>query len=200
MIKAIVFDLGGVVTNYSHQRFYHELAKCLKVNPNVLLPTLKSILKPFNRGEMDEDEFWRRLVENLQIELPANHKGFIRYEYEKDAKINKGIVKIIESLKKSDFKIALISDTIKSHALRTKEWGWFKYFDVVMLSCDVGLIKNNGKIFNLTLSKLGLKGNECIYIDDKKENLIPAKKVGMKVILYTSSQELKKDLKKLGAL
>ena len=44
------------------------------------------------------------------------------------------------------------------------------------------------------LERLKVKANECIYIDDREVNLEPAKKLGMKTILFRNAKQLKKEL------
>ncbi len=194
MIKAVIFDLGGVLTKYHYNKFQKELAKYLKVKYNILSPAVTPLLELFNKGEIIEDEFWKMLAENLKIELPQDYRRFIQYEFEKDVKLNTNAEKILQKIKKSNYKLALISTIFKPHAKFVKQNGWLKDFDVVVMSCDVGLLKTDKQIFKLTLKMLGLKGNQCIYVDDKKEHLVPAKNVEMKTILFKSTTQLKKEL------
>ena len=72
-----------------------------------------------------------------------------------------------------------------------------KKFDEVVVSCDVGIRKPNPKIYKMILKKLKLKGKSCIFIDNQKWNLIPAKKLGMKTILFKDNKQADEKLKKL---
>jgi FMN phosphatase YigB (HAD superfamily) len=44
------------------------------------------------------------------------------------------------------------------------------------------------------LKKLKIDPRQCIFVDDKKENLLPAKKLGMKTILFKNLNNLKEKL------
>lgn len=196
MIKAIIWDFGGVLTRYHYYKFQKELAKYLKVKFKMLLPVVTPLLELFNTGKINENEFWKMLAKNLKIKLPRDYKNFIQNDFKKHVKLNHSSYKILQNLK-SNYKLALISNVFKPHVLLMEKRGWLKEFDIIVMSCDVGLHKNDERIFLLALNKLGLKGNQCIYIDDRKKHLVPAKNVGMKVVLFKSSPKLKKDLNAL---
>ena len=68
----------------------------------------------------------------------------------------------------------------------------------MLLSCRVGIAKPDIKIFARALHEMGIKGKECVLVDDKEQNLAAAKDFGMKVIQYTDNKQVMKDLKKLG--
>ena len=75
-----------------------------------------------------------------------------------------------------------------------------KKFDEVVVSCDVGLRKPDIKIYRLILKRFGLKAKEVLFIDNQKWNLVPAKKLGMKVLLFKENKKTIKDIKKLGLI
>ncbi|MBI4162306.1 MAG: HAD-IA family hydrolase [Candidatus Aenigmarchaeota archaeon] len=52
----------------------------------------------------------------------------------------------------------------------------------------------------IALEKAKCKAEECVFIDDKESNLLPAKKLGMRVVLFESPEKLESALGKLGVL
>uniref|UniRef100_A0AC34GMT4 Epoxide hydrolase n=1 Tax=Panagrolaimus sp. ES5 TaxID=591445 RepID=A0AC34GMT4_9BILA len=56
------------------------------------------------------------------------------------------------------------------------------YFDVIVESCKVNMRKPFPDIYKYTLEKLGLKPEECIFIDDLQMNCETAEKLGIKSI------------------
>jgi putative hydrolase of the HAD superfamily len=53
------------------------------------------------------------------------------------------------------------------------------------------------KIYRLTLKKLKVKPEECIFIDDKEKNLKPAKKLGIKTVLAKNPKQVIRDVCKI---
>ena len=102
----------------------------------------------------------------------------------------------LRGLKKSaKFKICLtsnaghgrIQDYFSNHELK-------ELFDKVIISSDVGIIKPDPAIYELTTNKLRVKPNECLLVDDKLKNIDAAIKVGMKGILFESVEQSSAEL------
>jgi HAD superfamily hydrolase (TIGR01509 family) len=68
---------------------------------------------------------------------------------------------------------------------------------VVFCSGDEGIAKPDPKAFELTLERLGLKPNEAVFIDDTREHVEAARKLGLKGILFTTAEELEDELARL---
>jgi putative hydrolase of the HAD superfamily len=56
------------------------------------------------------------------------------------------------------------------------------FFDVIVLSAEVGLRKPDEAIFQLTVERLGVPAASCMFADDTEANLVPAMEMGMTVI------------------
>ncbi|MHC4455231.1 MAG: HAD-IA family hydrolase [Planctomycetota bacterium] len=105
--------------------------------------------------------------------------------------------RIIRRLK-SIYKIALLSNTNKwdfEHIIKTCEV--YNLFDAVSLSFRVRAMKPDNKIFLDSISKLRLKPEECVYIDDIEGYVEAAKQIGINGIHYVSFEKLISSLKGL---
>ena len=61
-----------------------------------------------------------------------------------------------------------------------------QYFDVISISGDLKIRKPDERIFRLTVEKLAVNAEDCLYIDDRRGYLEAAKRVGMSTILLNS--------------
>ena len=52
------------------------------------------------------------------------------------------------------------------------------------------------KIFEITLDKLGVKPDEAVFVDDGKNNVLAAEKLGMKGIIFENAKQLEETLQK----
>ena len=59
-------------------------------------------------------------------------------------------------------------------------------FDHIIVSADVGLIKPDPRIYQLSLERVGCQAHEAIFIDDRKINIDAAQALGIKGILFKS--------------
>jgi epoxide hydrolase-like predicted phosphatase len=200
MIKAILFDLGGVVVfndlNAQLKDFSEELnidieiLRELEIENHIKLILGKKSVKEFcssikSRFSLGQDSLTLSLIWNRI--------------YNTHAKLNFELLEKLKELKK-DYKLGLITNIEDLPAQTHQRQRLYQNFKVSLLSCRIGVAKPDIKIYARAISSLGLKGSECIFIDNKKSNLVPAKEFGMKTILYKDNEQLFKDLKKLKCL
>ena len=92
-------------------------------------------------------------------------------------------ISVLKKLKEK-YKLALISNTEQISAEYVIEkYNLKEYFDVIILSCDVGSLKPNPKIFKIALKKLKTKPGETLMVGDSfKNDIIGAKKLRIKTV------------------
>lgn len=116
----------------------------------------------------------------------------------KNSRIRKELVVLAKKLRKTGYKVPLISNTGPMHAFVSKKMGWYAAFSPVILSFEVNCMKPQRRIYLIALRMLNAKPDECVFIDDHRKCLIPARKLGMRTILFKNSKQLMRELKKLG--
>lgn len=85
---------------------------------------------------------------------------------------------VLDYLKKNNYRMGIISDTSPSLQYRIEGLGLGCYFESYSASSLVGAGKPNPKIFNHALKSLGVKAEDCIYVDDTKIEADGARKLG----------------------
>lgn len=58
------------------------------------------------------------------------------------------------------------------------------YFDVVIVSSEVGCTKPDARIYELCLSRLGVPASSSVFVDDRAENIDAAARLGLQTILF----------------
>lgn len=198
MIKAFIFDVGEVLVNKSP--VLDEIVKEFNLKEDIIKDYYRKILDRYQLGKIHANTFWRLFRKKFQITKPIPRPSPLIRRYQNEIKINQRVLKIATSLKKKGYLLAIISNTIPDHAKHLRKLGLFKNFDTVVLSYNVHLLKPQSAIYQLTLRKLKVKPREAVFIDNKVENVKGAEKLGIKGIIFTGANNLKKDLKKLDIL
>jgi putative hydrolase of the HAD superfamily len=72
--------------------------------------------------------------------------------------------------------------------------------DGAIYSFDVGFRKPDKMIYQKSCEIVNVNPGECIFIDDLKENVKGAKKIGLNGLHYTKLEKLENDLKLLGLI
>lgn len=203
MIKAIIFDFGGVCFYPGNIRqlliealFRSNLPKT-KILEILLNPTkkrkIKSVVEEFNSGKIDEQKFWKKIKLAIKYEFDEKEIKKILISFNRPIK---PVFKILKKLKKN-YKIGLLTNNNVWLDEIEKKYNFYKYFDVIVNSYYAGVVKPSKKIYKIILEKLQLQATECVFIDDKKINVDAAKSLGFNVILYKNPNQLLKELKKL---
>ena len=114
--------------------------------------------------------------------------------------VNRAVIKLITRLRKN-YRVALLSNA-PSAFLRgiLAEHQLDQYFDQIVISSEVGMVKPNPDIFSHTLERLGVTSQEAIFIDDSEKNTHGAEAVGIKTVLFRSAAQLASGLTDLGVI
>ena len=175
-MKAIILDMYGVIVKQTGDDFVPYVQQTF---PNV---SADEIYEPWfraNVGEISSLEVWKAI--GFQGDLERIEK-----EYLDTIELADDFMEFVEKAK-TQYKLAILSNDSSrwSRYLREK-FNINRYFDVISVSGDLKIKKPDERIFSLTLEKLGVSAEECIYVDDRRRNLGAANKVGMHPILFNS--------------
>lgn len=195
MIKAIIFDLGGVVFTNGSTRFIEYLDKKSHLNKNQIHSILMGDLgNSYRLGTISKADFWEKFTEQLGLnENPEEleDEWINGYELISETK------DLIDGLSKK-YKVYFLSDNVKERVERlNKKHNFTDWFEDGIFSHEAGVKKPDLKIYEMALGKTGVKAEETIFIDDREENLPPAQKLGMATVLFTDAGKLKSELSKL---
>ena len=89
--------------------------------------------------------------------------------------------------------VAILSNSDALGVKNSFKNGWFSHFDCLVLSHEVGILKPDKRIYQITLDELNLKAQDCLFIDDVEDILKPAREMGMETILFKSVEQLRKE-------
>ncbi|MCL5436414.1 MAG: HAD family phosphatase [Candidatus Dependentiae bacterium] len=109
-------------------------------------------------------------------------------------------VAIIKQLKERGYRLYLLSNLSRelySRFIVNNEL--FKQFDGLFFSFNVGALKPDPRIYLGFFKRFGLKPQECLFIDNMRENVEAGERLGMPGIVYVPGT-LERELKKRGVL
>ena len=188
MYRNIIFDLGGVMVDwqpeeYLMQRFHNDITE-----KHVFSLTFGSEeWQKLDAGEIS------RYMANLSMLEHARAAG---YAFEVQEVIDDWtvilhtrhrMVEIASRLKSRGFKLFYLSNIASDTLAMLQRRGFWRLFDGGIASCDVHLLKPDPKIYKLLTEQYSLDPKECIFIDDRDENMKAAYKLGITCIPITES-------------
>lgn len=193
MIKAILFDLGGVLFTNGTRDFSIYLAKKYKLEIDKVNHLLNEsdVGNAYREGKISREFFWNSIKKTLNINESID---ILEDQWINNYQLIEGTKKIILELSKK-YKIYFLSDNVKERVDKINTiHNFITWFESGIFSHEVGVRKPHPKIYELAVKKIKFKPEEIVFIDDKEKNLEPAKKLGMKVIHFVSPEKLHADL------
>ncbi len=196
-IKAILFDMGNVLIFFDAKRSSKAFSEAVGVPEDKIWQAffISELERSYTRGEISSEEFYRRVVEHFpkKIDFATFAKlwnDIFTENHEMDV--------LLRKLKKH-YPLYLISNTNDLHfEYVTTQFPISKHFTKCFPSHVVGHRKPDKAMFEHVLQEIKLKPEETVFIDDIREFVDSAKRLGIHGIQFTSRQALETELRRLG--
>lgn len=181
-IKNIIFDIGNVILNFDVM----DILPKFTTNDNekrFILDTVINSPEWLQYALIDTGYISRSDAISI-LEDRTNHKHDELIEtfltgYTKYSLINENVIDIIENLKNNGYRIYLLSNINKHTHDSIRSSKLFTLVDGYVFSYLEHKVKPYESIYLELLSRYELEPNECLFIDDKEQNVITANSLGI---------------------
>ena len=192
MIKAIIFDLDGVLitTRFFSERFEEKY----NIPVAKFLPVLRKILaKATLTNSFDSFIYWEPYLKEWGVDL--SREDFFDSWFQ-DEKLAPEMAKLINKIKSKKLKTFILSDNFKERTdyLEKKFPILVKNIGKRYYSWQTGLLKPDSRAYQQILKENNLDSQECLYFDDEKDNVEAANKLGIKSFIFKEAKETREIL------
>jgi epoxide hydrolase-like predicted phosphatase len=109
--------------------------------------------------------------------------------------LNEPLVEHIKRLRLAGYRTGLLSNfTDSARRVWTEVYPFIDYFDGIVISAEVGLMKPDPKIYYLAAESVGVQVTEALFVDDFAENIEGARAVGMLALHFTDPDAAQQEL------
>jgi len=195
-IRAIFFDLGGVVVRTEYQAPREHLAERL----NTTYEDLNRIVfesessRRASIGELTTEAHWEAVTRRLG--RPVSEAKIIREEFFAGDVLDLDLLGFIRSLRPRR-KTGVISNAWPDLRQYLVEKKMDDAFDALVISAEVGIMKPEPRIYQIAMDKLGVAAHEAAFLDDTPRNVDAARALGMQGILFKEPRRALSDLKEI---
>ena len=195
MIKAVIFDLDGVIVDTAHYHYlaWKRLAKELGFDLTLEQNELLKGVSRMRSLEIILDLGGIKLSE-AEKERIANKKNgwFVEYVNEmKPEEIFPAVKELLKSIRSKGLKMGLASSSKNAHAV-VNLLNIENEFDAIVDGTMIIHSKPDPEIFLLAASKLGVVPAECVVFEDAEAGVEAALAAGMKCVGVGSPEQLGK--------
>ena len=195
-IRAVFFDLGGVILRTEYQAPRQQLAERLGLEYDDLDRIVFNSETGIQAaaGAITSQQHWEAVMKRLK--RPVEELELIRGEFFAGDIIDRDLVNFLRSLRNTH-KTGLISNNwsdLREYLVREKI---IDAFDHIIISAEVGVAKPEPEIFRIALEQAGVRPEEAVLVDDFHANIEGCEKVGMKGIHFKDAETAMQQLKEL---
>ena len=197
MIKNLIYDFGRVLVTYDFehissfgfaseedlQSFVHIVSDPAFVRRcDLELIPFEDLIREMQHTYPQWKEQWQlfydRYLEFVTGEMP-------------------GMYAYMTELKARGYKLYGLSNWCSTIYRVMKEYKIFNLLDGFVVSSDYQVVKPDPAIYRVLLDKYDLKAEECVFADDRADNVEAAQQVGMQAIVFTTTEAYKEALEPL---
>jgi HAD superfamily hydrolase (TIGR01509 family) len=197
-IHAIIFDYGGVLVRTVDPTSRRDLERRfnLELGDAEDVVFRSSRWEDVQHGRIDDDTFWSDVGERLDFdaeELNAFRRGFWSGD-----RLDHELVDLIRHLGDEGYRMALLSNAPAALRSYLEQLGIVDAFDVIVVSAEEDLVKPMPGIYERALERLGVAAQQAIFVDDTRQNVEAARRVGLRATRFRGLAPLRVWLRDLG--
>ena len=198
-LDAVVFDLGGVLIDWNPRRLYRQMFDGDEV---AMERFLAEVCSPAWNLDLDAGRPWRAAIETLAARHPDQRDMILAYDEcwpEMLVGPIEGTVEVLVDLRRGGVRLAALSNwSAEKFPVARARYGFLDWFETIVISGEVGLCKPDPRIYRHLLERTGLEAASTVFVDDLSANVAVAEELGMTAIRFRGSDNLRKDLRRLG--
>lgn len=177
MVKNIIFDLGNVLVEFNVDKMIHHFFSSRQEEIKTFF--FADLWDKYDQGLYSKEEMIEMGIEQFPelkeeiICLMENWTQFVVPIHDN--------VEYLKTLKTLGYNVYILSNIPEDDTLYLKSLKVFDSIDGGVFSYQVKMIKPDKKIYEYLLSTYHLCAKECLFLDDRKENIETAKKLGFHI-------------------
>ena len=193
-MKNVIFDFGNVLVQWHPEKVYTEYFG----DEARAWWFLRHVVDNEWRGRIDAGESTAELTAELVARFPEYKEAIELFDQRYFDMLTgevPGMREVIDELRVKGYEIyGLTNWSMETFPEARRRFGILQMVDRYVVSAQERLIKPDPRLFQVLMDRYGLKAGECIFIDDNPDNVAAARKLGMQGIVFTSAENLRKEL------
>lgn len=195
MLKNIIFDCSDTLLHFGGIELMEAIVGNRHRAENIYCSMLNHPTWGLcDEGKADAEDLARDVLPLLD-EADRDYGRIYIDKWMTNYSVIDGIPELLADIKAKGCKLYLLSDFPDCFNEVIKQFPFFDLFDGMVVSYAHGTSKRSGGLFTALLETYSLKAEECLFVDDLAQNTSKAEKLGMKALLFTDADAVRRYLK-----
>lgn len=188
-LRALILDFGGVLSHQQPADWYRSMATELGVSEAAFHDAYWQHRMAYDSG-LPVAEYWRRVHETLgRPYAPTTLDRLIESDLASWTHYREEVWAMARGFREAGGRTAFLSNSGPEMMARVRaERSPESRFDAVIVSCEVGLAKPDPRIYELTLSRLGVGAGQALFVDDRADNIEGAAHLGLMTLQFVDDR------------
>lgn len=197
-IQNIIFDIGNVLTDFRWRDFLYDKGFDEAMVERIAAATVHSaVWCEYDRGVWTDDQLLEAFVRNDPAIERELHKAF--EDFGGMVTLREYAIPWVKELKAKGYRVWYLSNfSRKAEEECADALAFLPCMDGGILSYRDRLIKPDPAIYELLLSRYGLKAGESVFLDDTPANVEAAERLGIHGICFRTKEQAVEELRSLG--
>lgn len=199
MIRNIVFDMGNVLLHFDTAHFIRRAGVEDPADAALMQRELFRSLEwvQMDRGSLTEQGAFERIRPRLPQRLHAALEKLL-FCWDEPILPVAGMAQLVRDCKAAGYGIYLLSNASKRLHDYFDRIPGSECFDGRFVSADHLLVKPQQGIYRAFCGQFGLRGEECLFVDDVPLNIEGAVTAGWQGIIFHDAQDLRQKMLAMG--
>lgn len=195
--EVLFFDLGGVTLTNGWDMGSRKRATATFGLDDGFEARHKLLAHDLDCGRITLDDYLDRVV--FDRPRPFDRDAFIAFMRSQSQPFT-GVLEILGELAAGGryLMAALNNESTELNHYRIDRFLLHRYFDVFFSSCYLGLAKPDPAIYQRALDVVQRPADACVFVDDRPENVAPARALGLRTIVHPGADGLRAALRQVG--
>jgi epoxide hydrolase-like predicted phosphatase len=196
-IRAVIFDFGGVIVRTEDQSWRLRWAERLGVPPEVLSATVFDSVaaEEATVGRIPADAAWAHVAATFNLD--ADELAHLRTDFFAGDCRDDALVAFLRGLRPA-YKTGILSNAWSDgRQVIASRFALGDAADDLVISAEAGVAKPDPRIFELATTRLGVRPEETIFVDDFVRNIDGARTFGMHALHFRNREQAIADVRAL---
>lgn len=183
MIKNIVFDIGGVLEKFEWENYLSKYFDKKTIEVLTKVTWKNPCWREFDLNNIPFEDIVKKMISSA-----PDYEKEVRFVFEhlgECISIQPYAIPLITELKEKGYRVFYLSNYFEYLMDANRDAiSFIPYTDGGVFSCDIHLAKPDTEIYRFFCKKFALDPSECLFFDDRLENVEGAKAAGMNAIVF----------------